>query len=442
MDEIQILEKLIQELIDTKNKNNEMSKNVLDRVDNLLTMIVKRKFGKESDYLRQLETIRNSYKNPYFPSQTQHIFYEKNKMNLIKKGNKYVNLIETIFTELILNKTNDFPEERSLETEEANIKKRAIFVVHGRDEHIRNVIFEFLKAIQLDPIEWEEAIKMTGKTSPYIGEILETAFSNAQAILVVFTPDDLAKLNPRFHKEDDPPYEKELMGQARPNVLFEAGMGIGRNPNRTILIQIGNVKPFSDIAGRHIIKFKGTLEDRKILANRLESAGCAVNLEETDWLTKEDFTIIETKISDSGEEQITKDINESIEKKIQELFDEFTDIFIRLYKSKASTSNIFAQKIHNSLEMQEYLGITAKRPTKPGHSLDGEPIYFLYKLFKIVPNSAYLTYDYDRNGNFEYLMDKASAPDTIKDHLRRVFNMAIKFVKSEFKINIKFKGDI
>ena len=69
---------------------------------------------------------------------------------------------------------------------------------------------------------------------------------------------------------------------------------------------------------------------------------------------------------------------------------------IRLYKSKASTSNIFAQKIHDSLDMQQYFGITAKRPTQPGNPLDAAPIYFLYKLFKITPSSAYFTYDYNR----------------------------------------------
>ncbi len=44
-----------------------------------------------------------------------------------------------------------------------DINKHAIFVVHGRNEHIRKAIFDFLKVIQLVPIEWEEAIKMTGE---------------------------------------------------------------------------------------------------------------------------------------------------------------------------------------------------------------------------------------------------------------------------------------
>ena len=34
---------------------------------------------------------------------------------------------------------------------------------------------------------------------------------------------------------------------------------------------------------------------------------------------------------------------------VQQLFDELTQIFIRLYKSKASLSPVFARTIHNSL---------------------------------------------------------------------------------------------
>jgi len=447
---IQFLKDTIQDLTNLERENNDKIKNILDRVYRKLIMIVERKFGRERDYINQLETLQKMQIGPLAAiiGTSQSDIYKRVRKDLIRKRDGYLNLIETILDELKLDKTANHPEIMSLDTKEdlfvkeENINRRAIFVVHGRNELIRKSIFDFLRSINLEPIEWEEAIKMTGKTNPYIGEILETAFSKAQAILVIFTPDDLVKLNPRFHKEDDPNYEKELTGQARPNVLFEAGIGIGKNPDRTILVQIGNVKPFSDIAGRYMIKFKGTAQDRRKLTNRLESAGCDVNLNGTDWLTTGDFTFQEIENSDFKEEQISKDIIEIKKNRVQELFDEFTNLIIRLYKSKASTSNIFAQKIHNSLEMQEYFGITAKRPTQPGHSLDDEPIYFLYKLFKIIPNSAHFDFDPDRTGNYGNLLKKDSAPDTIKDILIRFFKHLIKFVKKEFHIELEFKGNI
>jgi CAP12/Pycsar effector protein, TIR domain len=48
-----------------------------------------------------------------------------------------------------------------------------VFVIHGRDKRLRDGIFTFLRSIGLDPIEWREAVGMTGKSAPYIGEVLE-----------------------------------------------------------------------------------------------------------------------------------------------------------------------------------------------------------------------------------------------------------------------------
>jgi hypothetical protein len=68
--------------------------------------------------------------------------------------------------------------------------------------------------------------------------------------------------------------------------LFEAGMAIGHDADRTILVELGNVRPFSDVAGRHVIRMDGGAARRKELANRLETAGCAVNLSHDDWAVK------------------------------------------------------------------------------------------------------------------------------------------------------------
>jgi hypothetical protein len=150
-------------------------------------------------------------------------------------------------------------------------------------------MFSFLRTIGLDPIEWTEAIKMTGKASPYIGEILDAAFANAQAVVVVMTPDDEAKLRDQYISENDPQYENTLTPQARPNVLFEAGIAFGRHPNRTVLIEVGTLRPFSDIGGRHTIRLDDSMAKRQELAHRLRTAGCKVDTDGTDWHTEGDF---------------------------------------------------------------------------------------------------------------------------------------------------------
>jgi len=172
---------------------------------------------------------------------------------------------------------------------EDGAKRYRIFIVHGRDERLRSGVFTFLRSLGLQPLEFGEARELTGKPMPYVGEILDAAFQHAQAVVVLLTPDDEARLRGELAAKSDPLYEKELTGQARPNVLFEAGMSLVSHPDRTILVQFGHVRPFSDVAGRHILHMNNSLAKRQDLAQRLEAAKCLVNLKGTDWHTSGDL---------------------------------------------------------------------------------------------------------------------------------------------------------
>lgn len=169
-----------------------------------------------------------------------------------------------------------------------NPEPRKVFVIHGRNELARSALFAFLRAIGLDPIEWSEAIGMTGKGSPYIGEVLDAAFTAAQAVVVLQTPDDVAHLHESLTYPGDP--ETEAQMQPRPNVLFEAGMALGRDEDRTIIVELGRVKSFSDIHGRHVVRLSNDIASRQELATRLTTAGCAVKTTGTDWHTAGDLT--------------------------------------------------------------------------------------------------------------------------------------------------------
>ncbi len=150
-------------------------------------------------------------------------------------------------------------------------------------------MFVFLRAIGLHPLEWSEAVRATGNPTPYVGQIIETAFATAQAVVVLFTPDDEARLRDAYWAAGDPPHETELTGQARPNVLFEAGMAMQRSQERTVLVELGLLRPFSDIAGRYTIRIDNTSQRRQELAQRLQAAGCAVSLDGIDWHSAGDF---------------------------------------------------------------------------------------------------------------------------------------------------------
>lgn len=79
-----------------------------------------------------------------------------------------------------------------------------VFVVHGRDLVARDSVFQFLRSIGLMPLEWTQALKLTRKGSPYVGEILDAAFREAAAIVVLITPDDEARLMNHFLTLRDP----------------------------------------------------------------------------------------------------------------------------------------------------------------------------------------------------------------------------------------------
>jgi len=166
---------------------------------------------------------------------------------------------------------------------------RTVFVVHGRNAGLRDSMFDFLRSLDLAPLEWPKAVELTGNGSPYTGEILDVALASASAVVVLLSPDEIAYLIDTYADGPDDP-ETRAAPQARPNVLFEAGMALGRDPRRTILVEVGRVRPFSDVAGRHVVRLDNSIAARQALANRLSTAGCAVDLAGTRWHETGDFS--------------------------------------------------------------------------------------------------------------------------------------------------------
>ena len=169
-------------------------------------------------------------------------------------------------------------------------KDSNVFVVHGRNIGARDAMFSFLESIGLHPIEWDEAVADTGEGSPYIGSVLDAAFERARAVVVLMTPDEVTYLRPEYASGDDDP-ECKPEPQARPNVLFEAGMAMGRDSDRAVVVELGAVRQFSDIAGRHTVRLSNDVKQREALAKRLETAGCRVSMEGEGWKTAGDFSV-------------------------------------------------------------------------------------------------------------------------------------------------------
>ena len=90
-------------------------------------------------------------------------------------------------------------------------------------------------------------------------EVIYNAMNKVQGVLVVFSPDEEARLKSTFCN----PIDKKkglctLDGQARPNVIFEAGLALGAHSKKTLLVQVGDVRDISDIAGKHLVHLSNT----------------------------------------------------------------------------------------------------------------------------------------------------------------------------------------
>ncbi len=124
-------------------------------------------------------------------------------------------------------------------------------------------------------------------------EVLRAGFEVAQAAVAIFTPDEEVRLLPKFCKDDDPAHERELMPQPRPNVIFEAGMVMAHFPRRTVIVQIGRMRPFADLSGIHFVKLDNSIAARRDFIRRLKIAGCAIDDPETtiSWHTAGKFDL-------------------------------------------------------------------------------------------------------------------------------------------------------
>jgi predicted nucleotide-binding protein len=180
--------------------------------------------------------------------------------------------------------------ESSRQGRGAHFSKRNVLVVYGRNQALRRDLFSFLRAINLNPLEFEEMARHTGSTSPFTLEVLETAFENVQACVVLLSPDESVTLRPELRGPGD---STQPEFQPRPNVLIEAGMAMALQPNRTILIRVGNVRSFSDFDGKQYVNLTGSAESRNKLLNKLHLAECDVKSHGDDWLTVGDFQISE-----------------------------------------------------------------------------------------------------------------------------------------------------
>jgi len=165
---------------------------------------------------------------------------------------------------------------------------RSIFVIHGRNLRARDEMGIFLRACGLKPINFGDLRAELGGT-PTIDRIVEEGMRRAQGVIALFTADEYSALRLELRGEGE---EGEALSrwQARPNVIFEAGMAFGKARDRVVFVVLGEVKLFSDVAGVHVLRPTNSPKgDRSVLRDTLrKSMRCEVE-DSNAWMDHGDF---------------------------------------------------------------------------------------------------------------------------------------------------------
>jgi predicted nucleotide-binding protein len=166
---------------------------------------------------------------------------------------------------------------------------RKVFVVQGRDTSANRAMERFLRMLDLQPLNWEAMVTATGNAAPHVMDVVRQGFIEAAAVVVLLTPDDFAYLHESLYQDDDRADMRAVGGQPRANVLVEAGMAVALHPHRTVFVQIGHIRGFTDMDGVDFIRIDGSTSKLNTIARRLEVAGCAVDRSGTAWLDDDPF---------------------------------------------------------------------------------------------------------------------------------------------------------
>jgi predicted nucleotide-binding protein len=151
---------------------------------------------------------------------------------------------------------------------------KRVFIVYGRNIKAYNAMTLFLQSLGLEPKDFMEVRNELGG-SPFIGEIVRRGLDQAQAYIILFTPDEFAALHPDLSRKRDASHDQHRW-QPRPNVLIEAGMAMAMDENRTLLVIMGDTTVPSDFSGRHVLRISNDINDRKVLKDALSAIHCDV----------------------------------------------------------------------------------------------------------------------------------------------------------------------
>lgn len=149
---------------------------------------------------------------------------------------------------------------------EPDTDPRRVFIVHGRDEALKEAVARVLSRLDLDPIILHE-LPDQGRT--IIEKLMD--HSNVAAAIVLATGDDVGRL------KTDP--DDRACERPRQNVLLELGFFLGKLSRRRVFTIVGERVEFpSDYSGVLVIPYDAHGAWKFKLAAELSSSGITVDL--------------------------------------------------------------------------------------------------------------------------------------------------------------------
>lgn len=290
--------------IDSLQEYDKLSKNFPYHDYQILTILLSLLGFPEEFQVSEFEQILKLYKSEehrVFALKVQeilHLLFEEEKNQIFKqdiqrKRVSYIPILNGVLSNLSVKKIDftainyydqcieniDYAiqiiKKRGLKKEgKKAMSNNKVFVVTGRNEELRLSIFNLLRALKLDPMEWMEVIENADDPSPYLSKAIKKSIDEAAAVIIIMAPEEEAKLIKKMQTE---PNDGKLFRQPRPNVIFEAGLALGVKETKTIILQFGEMRIFSDILGKHILRYRGekkNVEFKNDLLRKLEIAGC------------------------------------------------------------------------------------------------------------------------------------------------------------------------
>ena len=132
----------------------------------------------------------------------------------------------------------------------------------------------------------------------------------------------------------------------------------------------------------------------------------------------------------------SKNIYNQKSEKIQKRFNKLVNLFFKLYKTKAKSSSLFTEEIHQDYKMRKYFGITARRSLSHGIPDDDMAMGFLYGRYYLIPNSATLRRDNPKDQK-STILNIQSKKEEVSNVLTYFFKEVVEFVKNEYGVKIE-----